>query len=84
MKKKNSITEYSEKEFLNFVNDIYECNGSEEEINLWVDWFNDLVAHPERSDLIFYPPDEREDSPQGVVHEIKRWYASQGLPCFKE
>lgn len=84
MKKKNSITEYSEKDFLNFISNIYECNGSEEEINQWVDWFNDLVAHPERSDLIFYPPDEREDSPKGVVNEIKRWYASQGLPCFKE
>ncbi len=84
MNKKDSITKYNEREFLDFVKNIYEGNGTEQEINLWVDWFVELIAHPESSDLIFYPPDERDDSPEGVIAEIKRWYTEQGLPCFKE
>ncbi|MDN8556804.1 bacteriocin immunity protein [Citrobacter werkmanii] len=42
------------------------------------------MVHPEGNGLIFYPPDDREDSPQGVIDEIKRWRKSQGHPSFKE
>ncbi|WP_249356960.1 bacteriocin immunity protein [Citrobacter sp. wls827] len=42
------------------------------------------MDHPEGNGLIFYPPDDREDSPQGVIDEIKRWRKSQGLPLFKD
>ncbi|WP_282248634.1 bacteriocin immunity protein [Vibrio campbellii] len=84
MKKKKSISDYTEREFLHFTKDIYECNGSEEEIEQWVNDFIELVAHPESSDLIFYPPDDREDSPEAVIEELKRWYKEQGKPCFKD
>lgn len=83
MKKKESLSEYTESEFLAFVRDIYECNGSEQEVDQWLDDFMVLVDHPEGCDLIFYPPDERNDSPEAIIVEIKRWYADQDLPCFK-
>ena len=35
------------------------------------------MDHPEGNGLIFYPPDDREDSPQGVIDEIKRWRKSR-------
>jgi hypothetical protein len=84
MNKKPSISDYTESEFLAFTQDIYECNGSEEEVEQWVNDFVELVSHPEGSDLIFYPPDEREDSPEAVIAELKRWYAETGQQCFKD
>lgn len=81
---RNRLQDYTEREFLNFTRDIYECNGSEEEVELWVNDFIELVAHPESSDLIFYPPAHREDSPEAVIEELKRWYKEQGKQCFKD
>ncbi|EAA7344738.1 bacteriocin immunity protein, partial [Salmonella enterica subsp. enterica serovar 1,4,[5],12:i:-] len=46
--------------------------------------FERLTEHPDGSDVIFYPPDEREDSPEGVVKEIKEWRAKNGKPGFKQ
>ncbi|HEP9757704.1 TPA: bacteriocin immunity protein, partial [Pseudomonas aeruginosa] len=31
----------------------------------------------------YYPNENREDSPAGVVKEVKEWRASKGLPGFK-
>ncbi|MFS6814570.1 MULTISPECIES: bacteriocin immunity protein [Citrobacter] len=42
------------------------------------------MDHPEGNGLIFYPPDDREDSLQGVIDEIKRWRKFQGRPSFKQ
>ncbi|HCD1816119.1 TPA: bacteriocin immunity protein, partial [Klebsiella pneumoniae] len=45
--------------------------------------FDLIVNHPEGNGLLFYPPDDREDNPDGVIGEIIRWRKSQGLPLFK-
>ncbi|HDL8760820.1 TPA: bacteriocin immunity protein, partial [Yersinia enterocolitica] len=31
-----------------------------------------------------YHNDEREDSPEGVLAEVKKWRAENGKPGFKE
>ncbi|TPW37275.1 bacteriocin immunity protein, partial [Mixta tenebrionis] len=46
--------------------------------------FERLTEHPDGSDLIFYPRDDREDSPEGVVKEVKEWRANNGKPGFKD
>lgn len=78
------LSDYTEKEFLEFV--IYLCNFSsrteDEDIRL-VRKFERLVEHPSGSDLIFYPADDREDSPEGIVREVKEWRAANGKPGFK-
>ncbi len=84
MKKKSSISDYTEEEFVAFVQNIYLCNGSEQEMDQWVEEFIALAEHPDGSDLIFYPKDDTDDSPEGIVAELKQWRQSQGLPCFKE
>nr|WP_247605007.1 bacteriocin immunity protein [Citrobacter sp. On2M] len=53
-------------------------------IDSLVDHFDKIVDHPEGNGLIFYPPDDREDSLQGVIDEIKRWRKFQGRPSFKQ
>ncbi|MEP9121561.1 bacteriocin immunity protein [Enterobacter kobei] len=32
--------------------------------------FKRMTQHPDGSDIIFYPRDDREDSPKGVVQEV--------------
>lgn len=47
-----------------------------------MDEFRRLAEHPDGSDLIYYPRDDREDSHEGIVKEVKEWRAktaSRGL-----
>ena len=46
--------------------------------------FERITEHPNGSDVIFYPPKGREDSPERVVKEVKEWRARNGKPGFKE
>lgn len=84
------IEDYTEAEFIELLNELFEnpsnLKGREFEYhtNMLVKHFDKIVVHPEGNDLIFYPPDDREDSPRGVIDEIKRWRKSQGLPLFKD
>ncbi|HGG8999845.1 TPA: bacteriocin immunity protein, partial [Enterobacter hormaechei subsp. xiangfangensis] len=45
--------------------------------------FKRLTEHPDGSDLIYYPREDREDSPEGVVQEVKEWRRENGKPGFK-
>ncbi len=60
-----------------------EKTTEEEDINNLIE-FKRLCEHPAGSDLIFYPDDNREDSPEGVVKEVKKWRAENGKPGFKK
>ncbi|QHM73245.1 bacteriocin immunity protein [Mixta intestinalis] len=82
--KKKSITDYTEQEFLEFVWKIWDSEQlTEQEENKLVDEFRRLTEHPDGSNLIFYPRDDREDSPEGIVQELKEWRAKNGKPGFK-
>lgn len=80
---KDCINDYSEQEFLKVLKEFWEGDISEEEEDEFVQSFNEIIEHPEKSDLIFYPPDNRDDSPEGVINELKRWYREQGKACFR-
>ncbi len=80
-----SICDYTESEFLELVKKLFnvEKTTEEEDINNLIE-FKRLCEHPAGSDLIFYPDDNREDSPEGVVKEVKKWRAENGKPGFKK
>ncbi|CNC45601.1 bacteriocin immunity protein [Yersinia pseudotuberculosis] len=82
--KDKSICDYTESEFLELVKKLFnvEKTTEEEDINNLIE-FKRLCEHPAGSDLIFYPDDNREDSPEGVVKEVKKWRAENGKPGFK-
>ncbi|HCR9729222.1 TPA: bacteriocin immunity protein [Citrobacter koseri] len=88
MELKQRLEDYTESEFIEFLNEFFENPGNlkgrefESHSNRLVKHFDKIVDHPEGNGLIFYPPDDREDSPQGIIGEIKRWRKSQGLPPF--
>ncbi len=76
--------DYTEEDFLLFVKKIYNSSYSTEEQQIQAVFeFERLTQHPDGSDLIYYPRDGREDSPEGVVKEVKEWRASSGRSGFK-
>lgn len=82
---KTRLEDYTELEFLEFVTNI--CNdsaSSEEESNEWIFHFKEITEHPRGSDLIFWPADTEDDSPQGIVKTVKEWRAANSKPGFKQ
>ncbi len=82
---KKNITDYSELEFIQFVNRICidDYATEQEHINA-VLHFEHIIAHPDGSDLIYYPDNPEDATPERIVKIVKEWRLSQGLPCFKE
>ncbi|EIO4563415.1 bacteriocin immunity protein [Vibrio parahaemolyticus] len=81
----DKLEDYTEAEFLQLVTDIFEANGSEDETDKLLIHFHKIVGHPLGASLIVDPSVQLEDdSPIGVVNEVKQWRQSKGLPCFKE
>nr|6ERE_C Chain C, Immunity [Escherichia coli]6ERE_D Chain D, Immunity [Escherichia coli] len=86
MELKHSISDYTEAEFLEFVKDIFRLSRPQDndlQIKLVLE-FKRLTEHPDGSDLIYYPRSDREDSPEGIVKEIKEWRAANGKSGFKQ
>jgi hypothetical protein len=80
---KKTIADYTEAEFLEFVRKIFRAEGTETDDDKLISEFRRLTEHPDGSDLICYPRDDREDSPEGIVQEVKEWRAKNGKPGFK-
>lgn len=80
---KAHLNEYSEHEFLEALKAFWSGGMREAEENDFMQRFNEIIEHPERSDLIFYPLGNRDDSPEGVIDELKRWYGEQEKACFR-
>ncbi|ECA8973255.1 TPA: bacteriocin immunity protein [Salmonella enterica] len=89
MELKNRLDDYTEDEFEEFLNEFFEnlhgLKGIEygKHISNLQKHFVNITQHPEGNGMIFNPPAGREDSPKGIIEELKRWRASQGLSCFK-
>ncbi|EIR2108158.1 colicin immunity protein [Salmonella enterica subsp. enterica serovar Sarajane] len=83
---KKTISDYTEAEFLEFVRRICLVSDykTENEHTKAVLKFETLSGHPNGSDLIYYPKEGQDDSPEGIVAEVKKWRAENGLPGFKE
>ena len=80
------ISEYTEAEFIRFVETIRAVNksGSDKELGRLLAQFRALTCHPTGTDLIFYPEADADDSPEGVTQIVKDWREKQGLPGFKD
>lgn len=79
-----NISDYTEREFLDFVISICDASArtEEEDVKLVLE-IRRLTEHPDGSDLIYYPRDDRDDSPEGIVKEVKEWRAANNKPGFK-
>ncbi|WNJ94824.1 bacteriocin immunity protein [Vibrio ruber] len=83
---KQTINEFSELEFTQFVEQIFKENVAETDdvLDELLEKFESLTEHPDGSDLFYYPDDPADATPERIVEIVKQWRMSQGLPCFKD
>jgi hypothetical protein len=55
---------------------------TEEDGNCQVRKFERLAEHP-LVQILFLSRRWKDDSPEGVVHEVKEWRQRRDKPCFK-
>lgn len=89
MKDTSRFDDYTEAEFLAFLRELFEGGDNlapddfEKYILKLVEHFELVTEHPNGSDVIFYPEAGREDSPGGILKEVKEWRAGNNKPGFK-
>ncbi|MGZ9666961.1 bacteriocin immunity protein [Pseudomonas sp. GNP014] len=89
MRLKEKLEDYTEAEFLSFLKnfvDFPEGLGGRA-LAIYQEYllthFEQITEHPDRSDVIFYPKEGQEDSPEGILKEVKEWRALNNKPGFK-
>lgn len=78
------LHDYTEKEFINFVDKIKKADfstESEHDEAIWL--FSHLTEHPDGWDLIYHPKPGADNSAQGVTDTIKKWRAENSKSGFK-
>ncbi|VVN12875.1 Colicin-E7 immunity protein [Pseudomonas fluorescens] len=86
---KDRFEEYTEAEFLSFLGEFFHqtsgLKGRALEMyrDKLLEHFESITEHPDRSDVIFYPKEGQEDSPEGILKEVKEWRAANNKPGFK-
>ena len=83
MELKNKFEDYTESEFLEFLDVIWTLDvSSEDDHDKLIAHFSKVTEHPQGNGLIFYPA-VGSDSPQGVIAVVKEWRLANGKPGFK-
>ena len=80
MQLKYQFSDYSESEFLDLLADIVEAIGSEEYQDQLLEHFIQITQHPLGSDLIYYPENPADATPERILGIVKEWRARNGLP----
>ena len=81
---KNRIEDYTEEEFLTFIENIFYSKAPTEKIGeQWMAHFEKISEHPRKSDVCVFPLEGEEDSPEGILKRVKEWRAANGKPGFK-
>jgi len=70
-------------EFLSLLRDIFDVSKSRDVHDKLIDQFEKLSQHPEGSDLIFYPDNPEDSTPERIVDIVEQWRAQNGLPGFR-
>ncbi|MEJ5060372.1 MULTISPECIES: bacteriocin immunity protein [unclassified Pseudomonas] len=80
-----SISDYTEAEFVRFMQEIRAANesASDEVLGKLLEQFRQLTGHPDGSDLIYYPEDGADNSNEGITETVRKWREANGLPGFK-
>lgn len=79
-----SFEDYTESEFVEFVEGIFSVSSaSEAEMRSWLAHFREVTEYPGGTDILFYPLPGADCSPAGVVSAVRQWRAENGKPGFK-
>lgn len=84
MNLKNKLEDYTESEFKALILRLFKGDySSEEELEEIVENIVNTSEHPNGSNILYFPEEGVEDSPDGVLSTIKQWRAANGKPGFK-
>jgi hypothetical protein len=83
---KKNLSDYTEAEFLRFMQEIRTANksASDDVLEPLLDLFCNITEHPDGTDLIYYPDEGVDNSNEGITETVKKWRAANGLPGFKQ
>lgn len=83
---KNSITEYTEYEFIEFMREILKENSAstDDRLDILLAHFERITEHPEGTDLIYYTSCDADSTPEAITRTIKQWRLSNGLSGFRD
>ena len=84
MELRSKLSDYTEAEFITLINEIKFGSNDETEEDKLIFHFIKVTGHPAGSDLIFYPENKDENTAEEIIHLLKEWHASQGLPGFRD
>lgn len=90
MQLKDRYEDYTEAEFLEFLNEFFDSvttlEGDEfgRYISQLADHFATITEHPDKDDLIFHPPAGMVHTPAGILAAVKEWRAAHGKASLKE
>lgn len=66
------ISDYTEAEFFSLISELFNRSfSSEKERDVVVYAIVNAAQHPDGTDIIFYPKEDEEDSPEGVLKESR-------------
>lgn len=82
----NNISDYSEQDFIDFIKKILIENVAETDdlLDEMLVKFEEITEHPDGTDLIYYPENPADSTPERITEIVKEWRESKGLPSFKE
>ncbi|EAS1942995.1 bacteriocin immunity protein [Salmonella enterica] len=85
MELKNSISDYTEAEFIELIQEIYKENVAEtdDKLDILLNHFEHVAEHPDGTDLIYYAASDTESTPEAITLKIKEWRAANGKTGFK-
>ena len=83
---KPHFSDYTEAEFLRFLQEIRAANkhASDEILDPLLARFCETTEHPDGTDLIYYPEAGADNSNESILQIVKAWRAANGLPGFKD
>lgn len=84
MNQKNRLEDYTESEYKRLILRLFKGDySSEEELEEIVETIVNTSEHPSGSNILYFPEEGVEDSPEGVLSTIKQWRVANGKPGFK-
>ncbi len=82
MKLKPGFEDYTEEEFIQWVNEICSAKGGEARQDELLESFVAVTEYPEGSDLIYYYDDDNA-TPNRIVSAVKAWRKAHRKRGFK-
>ncbi|MCM5705817.1 bacteriocin immunity protein [Larsenimonas salina] len=80
---KPRFEDYTREEFMGLIKAIFDVENNIDIHDELIGQFIVVSQHPDGSDLIFYPEEPPEVTPEKVFDQVEQWRKAHSLPGFK-